>query len=62
MVEGDGCDGRHGCGWGTREGWRVGIRGVVHRHNVVHRVGPDRVLNLGMSVDRIPEHVRWEEE
>ena len=54
MVEGDRSDRRHRCCWGTREGGRMGIGGIVHRHNTVHRIGPDRVLNLSMCINGIP--------
>lgn len=54
MVEGDRSDGCHRCCWGTREGGRMGIGGIVHRHNTVHRIGPDRVLNLSMCINGIP--------
>jgi hypothetical protein len=53
-MEGNRCDGRHRCGRGTREWRRMRIVGVVHRHNTVHRVGPDSVLNLSMSINGIP--------
>ena len=58
MVEGDRCDGCHRRGRGTREGGRMGIGGVVHRHNAVHRIGPDRMLNLSMCINRVPARER----
>ena len=60
MVEGDRCDRRHGCGGRAREGWGVGIRRVIHRHHAMHWVCPDCVLNLSVSVNRIPTVcMRW---
>ena len=32
----------------------MGIGGVVHRHNAVHRIGPDSMLNLSMCINGIP--------
>ena len=58
MVEGDRCDGRHRRGRRTREGGRMGIGGVVHRHDAVHRIGPDRVLNLSVCINGIPARER----
>ena len=53
-MEGDRSDGCHRCRRGTREGGRMGIGGVVHRHNAVHGIGPDRMLNLSMCINGIP--------